>query len=54
MNNNKKEFILPPVGLLNLSRQRQNKNNYSKLYNTCYINASIQCLFHLEELFILY
>ena len=54
MNNNKKEFILPPVGLLNLSRQRQNKNNYSKLYNTCYINANIQCLFHLEELFILY
>ena len=49
MNNNKKEFILPPVGFLNLSRQRQNKINYSKLYNTCYIKASIQYLFHLEE-----
>lgn len=54
MSNNKKKLSLPPVGLLNLSKNNskkyKKKYNNSYLYNTCYINASIQCLFRLEEL----
>ena len=41
------EVRLYPVGLLNSSRI-YNKN-YSNLFNICYINASIQCLFRLDE-----
>lgn len=50
-----------PVGLLNLSRQKHfyshvespyylyiNDDN-SNLYNICYMNASIQCFFHLDK-----
>ena len=42
---------LPPFQLLNLSRlsKKQSKKYNSNLYNTCYFNATIQCLFHLEE-----
>lgn len=42
---------LPPFQLLNLSRlSKKQSNQYnSNLYNTCYLNAVIQCLFHLEE-----
>ena len=56
MNN---DCFIPPVGLINLSRKETNKakrkilnnfkKNYKNLYNTCYINSSIQCLFRLEE-----
>lgn len=35
---------IPPIGLLNSSKQ----NNKNDLYNSCYINSSIQCLFRLE------
>lgn len=44
--------IIPAVGLINLSKEtKKNKRKYynSNLYNTCYINSSIQCLFHLDE-----
>ena len=42
---------LPPFQLLNMSRLSQKQSNHynSNLYNTCYLNAVIQCLFHLEE-----
>jgi len=53
------DCFVPPVGLINLSRketdkakrriQNKYKKNYKNLYNTCYINSSIQCLFRLEE-----
>ena len=51
------DFFIPPVGLINLSRQSHNnyyeynyfEDNYnSKLYNVCYMNSCIQCLFHLK------
>ena len=51
----KEKVIIPPVGLLNLSRvNKKNKKKYAKdcnlnLYNICYMNSSIQCLFHLDE-----
>ena len=42
---------ISPVGLINFSRAYQkskyNKNSY--MYNTCYINSSMQCLFRLDE-----
>jgi len=42
---------LPPFQLLNLSRlsKKQSNLHHSNLYNTCYLNAVIQCLFHLEK-----
>ena len=43
---------IPPTGLLNLSKQsgkKRKKNKNKNLYNTCYINSSIQCLFSLKE-----
>lgn len=48
----KNHIFIPPVGLINLSRKGQ--KNYKKLknsnlYNTCYINSSIQCLFRLDK-----
>lgn len=55
MNNyNENEIIIPPVGLLNFNIKNQNIWNYNnykdlKLWNACYINASIQCLFRLDE-----
>lgn len=42
---------IPPSGLANLNRkdQKYNKNKYNiNLYNTCYINASIQCFLRLD------
>lgn len=43
------ENNIPPTGLLNSSRQiSKKKKKKSKLYNTCYINSSLQCLFHLK------
>lgn len=55
MQNDEKEdkIYLNPVGLVNLSRY-QRINNYksykkSTLFNSCYMNASIQCLFRLDE-----
>ena len=51
----KEKIIIPSVGLLNLSRKiKKNKKKYindsnSNLYNICYMNSSIQCLFHLDE-----
>ena len=51
-NYNVNEINVPPVGLLNFSRKDQknrNYNNYKQLWNACYINASIQCLFRLDE-----
>ena len=51
--NDSDEIKVFPFGLVNLSRQQniKNYNFYKKLnlYNTCYINASIQCLFRLDE-----
>ena len=54
MSNHKNNCFIPPVGLINLSRKKQKKkkkkaNQIKNLYNTCYINSSIQCLFRLEE-----
>lgn len=47
------EVNIPPVGLLNFSRIDQKIRYYKSknlnLNNTCYINASIQCLFRLDE-----
>ena len=44
---------IPIVGLLNFSKSVINKinlnNNNSNLYNICYINASMQCLFRIDE-----
>ena len=55
MQNYEKEekIYLNPVGLVNLSRY-QRINNYksykkTNLFNSCYMNASIQCLFRLDE-----
>lgn len=50
---------IPHVGLLNLSRETYNQyyyfdynniydNNYN-IYNVCYMNSCIQCLFHLNK-----
>lgn len=47
--------IIPPVGLINLSRIDKKKKLYYlkeneyNIYNVCYINSSIQCLLHLDE-----
>ena len=47
-------IYLNPVGLVNLSRyQKINKNKYkyykkANLFNSCYMNASIQCLFRID------
>ena len=50
MNNDKNNCSIPPVGLTNMSRQGQKKiKKIKNLYNTCYINSSIQCLFRLEQ-----
>ena len=52
MIDNKSNYFVPPVGLINLSRKDQKnfiKGNNSNLYNTCYINSVIQCLFRLNE-----
>ena len=51
------DINIPAIGLINYSRENQRyKNNFkqndlnlSYLYNVCYINASIQCLFRLKE-----
>ena len=48
------ETDIPAVGLLNFSRIEQKVPKYYKnkdinLYNTCYINASIQCLLRLDD-----
>jgi ubiquitin C-terminal hydrolase len=44
---------IPIVGLLNFSKSVINKinlnNDNSNLYNICYINASMQCLFRIDE-----
>ena len=54
MSNYKEEEIkIFPVGLINLSRDTQRTKQYkhyknSNLNNSCYINASIQCLFRLD------
>lgn len=48
----KNHIFIPPVGLVNLSRKDQKKYKKlknSNLYNTCYINSSIQCLFRLDK-----
>ena len=50
---NKEKIVINPVGLVNLSRY-QYINGYKKikkynLFNSCYINASIQCLFRFDE-----
>ena len=48
-----------PIKLLNLSRASKKvekiclKLNFSNIYNICYMNSSIQCLFHLND-FVLY
>lgn len=52
MEKNQYNTSLPAVGLLNLSiKKNKKKNNCDnlKMYNTCYINSSIQCLFHLDK-----
>ena len=52
--NGKEEKIkLNPIGLVNLSRY-QKINNYksfkkTSLFNSCYMNASIQCLFRIDR-----
>jgi ubiquitin C-terminal hydrolase len=52
---NKKKLIFYPVKLLNLSRVNRKIENYyikneiSNLYNACYMNSSIQCLFYLND-----
>ena len=47
------EIKIFPFWLVNLSRYQKIKNyksyKKSELYNTCYINSSIQCLFRLDE-----
>lgn len=50
----KKKFVYP-VRLVNLSRVNDNIENYyikkkiTNIYNACYINSSIQCLFYLSD-----
>ena len=45
--------FIPPVGLLNFGKigkkKKKGKTKNLYLYNICYINSSIQCLFRLEE-----
>ena len=45
-------YFVQPVGLYNLSKEK-NDNYYiyksKKLLNICYMNSSIQCLFHLKK-----
>ena len=48
------DINISPVGLINFSRAYQkskNNKNYKNtyMYNTCYINSSMQCLFRLDE-----
>ncbi len=49
----KEEICINPVGLVNLSRYQLIKGykhyKKTKLYNSCYINASIQCLFRFDR-----
>jgi ubiquitin C-terminal hydrolase len=51
----KKKLIVYPVKLLNLSRVNSTIENYyiekkiTNIYNACYINSSIQCLFYLSD-----
>ena len=45
-------YFVQPVGLYNLSKEKNdNYYNYKskKLLNICYMNSSIQCLFHLKK-----
>ena len=45
-------YFVQPVGLYNLSKEKNdNYYNYKskKLLNICYMNSSIQCLFHLNK-----
>ena len=57
MNNiiNKKKLNVYPVKLLNLSRVNRIIENYyfgkkiTNIYNVCYMNSSIQCLFNLND-----
>ena len=53
---NEDDINIPPKGLINCSRENQVYNNYyfddlyfSYLYNTCYINSSIQCMLRLKK-----
>ena len=53
---NHSNFHIPPIGLINLSRVDQIKKikfledeENSNLYNICYFNATIQCLFHFNH-----
>jgi len=54
LNSTQKEFIYP-TKLLNLSRVNKKtekkylKKNISNIYNICYMNSSIQCLFHCRD-----
>lgn len=52
--NGKEEKIkLNPIGLVNLSRYQKINNyksfNKTSLLNSCYMNASIQCLFRIDR-----
>lgn len=52
---NKEEIIVYPVKLLNLSRANRAIQKYfiekkiNNIYNICYMNSSIQCLFYLND-----
>lgn len=52
-NKNEEEIKIPPVGLVNFSRiKKKIKKKFNKdsiIYNSCYMNACIQCLFRLDE-----
>lgn len=52
MEEEEEQFNISPVGLVNLSRYQKIKGyNYYKttnLFNSCYINARIQCLFRFD------
>ena len=50
----KKGINIPPVGLINFSKAHKRSKNYKNykdayMFNSCYINSSIQCLFRLDE-----
>ena len=52
--NNEDKIEIFPCGLINFSRitqkvKKKYYNKYSNLYNVCYINSTIQCLFRLDE-----
>lgn len=51
---NENDINISPVGLINFSKsyQKSKNNKYYKntyMYNTCYINSSMQCLFRLDD-----